>query len=161
MVGGRLERRPSGLDGDLPAGPSGAPDRTLQGLHLDHLPAVAGQQVAGGDAGAVARELRLAPVGVQDPHPGRPGGGADHEDPVAAGAQIGMTDPLRAGRRQLERQIGLLDDQVGVADPVPLLEPHRGRRIPAANRRGGGAAPHRRLPATPDAPLGRRRFGAC
>jgi len=108
---------------------------------------IAAGYVAGRDPGAVARELGLAAVGVQDPHPGRGAVPRDHQDAVAAGPHVGMADPLDAGRRQLQRKVGLLHHQIGVADAVPLLETH-GRGGYPGLRPGGGDA-RRRLPADP------------
>ena len=78
-------------------------------------------------AAAVARQLRLGAVRVEDPQPSDVAGLVrlrEQQDPVGGHARVRRADRAHAGRRQLERQRGGLDDHVVVAERVPLLELH-------------------------------------
>ena len=88
-------------------------------------------------ARAVARELGLRAVRVEDPQPGDEAGlvgRRELEHAVAARAGVPVAEPPDALGRERERERVALHDQVVVAERLPLLEPHgvrgswRGRR---------------------------------
>ena len=92
----------------------------------DLVGAAPAREPAGGDARPVAGELGRRAVRVPDDDLGaRPVGGEHLEDPVGADADVVVAEP--ADERRLEREADLspLDEQVVVAEPVPLRESHR------------------------------------
>ena len=89
-----------------------------------------GAQIAREDADAVAAHLRLAAVRVEDAHAGdRPGNGsrgsATQKDAVAAGPVVPVTDQPDGLHGERPRKSGLLQDEVVVAQTLPLGEAHR------------------------------------
>ena len=93
-------------------------------------------------ARAVARQLGLRAVGVEDPQVRDVAGSRwrrEQQHAVGEEAEVRLAEPAHAGGRQLERQLVALDDQVVVAEGLPLLEAHRHRasesRISPATRR--------------------------
>ena len=92
-------------------------------------------QPAGGDARAVPRELGRRAVRVPDDDLGaRPVGGEHLEDPVRADAEVVVAEPPDERRLQRAADVSPLDEQVVVAEPVPLRESHR-RPRPEDDRR--------------------------
>ena len=90
-------------------------------------PAVAAQ-VENRLARPVARQLGLGAVGVEDPQLGDEGrvvAAREQQHPVGADPEVRIAEPLDARRRQLPGQLVGLDDQVVVAERLPLLESHR------------------------------------
>ena len=88
-------------------------------------------QIAGEHADAVAAHLRLAAVGVEDAHAGDRAGdrarGSDvQQDAVGAHAKVPVTEQADGVRGQLARKRGLLDDEVIVAQSLPLGQLHAG-----------------------------------
>ena len=100
-------------------------------------PAVA-PQVEDRLAGPVARELGLGAVGVEDPQLGDELGvlaAREQQHPVGADPEMGVAEPLRpAPRVSSQGSVVRLDDQVVVAERLPLLESHR-RSLLAKRRR--------------------------
>ena len=87
--------------------------------------AAATGEPAGGDPRAVARQLGDRAVRVPDHDLGRVAvRGDDLEDPVRADAEVVVADPLHPLGRQRDRQLGALDEQVVVAEAMPLRELH-------------------------------------
>src|SRR4051812_1848608 len=79
-----------------------------------------------GDPRAVAGELRDRAVRVPDHDLGRVAVRRDDfQNPVRADAEVVVADALDRLRRQRSVELGLLDEQVVVAEPVPLGELHR------------------------------------
>ena len=96
-------------------------------------------------AGAVARQLGLRAVGVEDPQLGDVPGSRGLESsstPSANRPKCGVAQQPHTRGGQLEGKLVALDDQVVVAEGLPLLEAHRhgvygvedlardGRRVP-------------------------------
>ena len=74
-------------------------------------------------AGAVARQLGLRAVGVVDPQPRDVAGlvgGREREHAVGADAEV----PVAQGAHLVGVDAGRLDDEVVVAERLPLLELH-------------------------------------
>ena len=89
-------------------------------------PAVAAQ-VHDRLAHAVAGQLGLGAVGVEDAHLGDEAalvGLAQQQDAVRAHARVGRAEGADALGRELERELAFLDDGVVVAERLPLLEAH-------------------------------------
>ena len=84
-------------------------------------------------AHAVAGQLGLRAVGVEDPHLRYEAGLVgltQQQDAVGAHARVrGAEDPHPRGR-ELERELPFLDDGVVVAERLPLLETHGRARYP-------------------------------
>src|SRR5436853_591356 len=79
------------------------------------------REPCGDDAGAVAGELRRRTVRIPDPDVGsRAGGGEDLEHSVGTNAEVVVAESPNRVRRQRRRQLSLLDEQVVVAERVPL-----------------------------------------
>ena len=90
-------------------------------------------------ARAVARQLGLRAVGVEDPQVGHVLGvlaAATAQHPVGEHAEVAVAQPAHARGRELERQLVALDDQVVVAQRLPLLESHTHRRAESRISRG-------------------------
>ena len=105
------------------------PDRPGDGADRELVlvgPAVAAQ-VEDRLAGAVAGELGLGAVGVEDPQLGdelRVLAAREQQDPVGADPEMRVAEPLDPLRGQLPGQPLCLEDQVVVAQRLPLLEFH-------------------------------------
>ena len=100
-----------------------------------------GAQVQDGLAGAVARQLRLGAVGVEDPQLGDVLRGIgrlrEQQDAVGADPEVRRTDRPDALRGQLERDVIGLEHDVVVAERLPLRESHRREVcLPAVLSRG-------------------------
>ena len=109
-----------------------------------------GAQVEHRLAGAVARELGLRAVGVEDPqlgHVALVGGLAEQQDAVGADPEVGLADAPDPLLGELPGQRRRLDDDVVVAERLPLLELHLGANPSRATRRSR--------------PRPRRRLGPC
>ena len=91
-----------------------------------HSPGAASPgEPACGDPRAVARELGCRAVGIPDHDLGRVTvGRGDLDDPVGADTEVVIADLLDPFGRQRERKLSPLDQQVIVAEPVPLRELH-------------------------------------
>src|SRR5262245_23090264 len=144
------------------------------------------------DPRAVPGELGDGAVRVPDDHLGSVVVRRDHlEDAVGADAEVVVADALHPLRCQGDRELGLLDEQVVVAEAVPLGELHRAavtlsegptgrrttnaaaafagrpfrsgwRRSPAPPRPGGGRRRRSRGPGSGASTCaGTRRTGAC
>ena len=98
------------------------------------------QEPGGGDPRSVARQLRRRPVRIPDPN-GRPGvvAAGDLQHAVGADPEADVAEAPHAIRDEVAT-VGPLDEEVRVAERVPLLEAHR-LRLPAYVRedvRGDG-----------------------
>jgi hypothetical protein len=111
------------------------PHLARRGAHGEAVvlrPAVAAQ-VHDRLAHAVAGELGLRPVRVEDAHFGydfRLVGLAQQQDAVGAHARVRGAQNPHPRRGELERELTLLDDGVVVAERLPLLEAHGRARYP-------------------------------
>ena len=84
------------------------------------------RQPARSDARAVPGELGDRAVRVPDDHLGGVVVRRDHlEDAVGADPEVVVADALHSLRRQRNRQLGLLHEQVVIAEAVPFGELHR------------------------------------
>ena len=99
-------------------------------------------------AGPVAGELGLGAVGVEDPQLGdepRVLAAREQQHPVGADPEMRVAEPLHPGRGQLPGELLRLEDQVVVAQRLPLLESHRGAAYsPRSARQYRAARPRRR-----------------
>ena len=102
---------------------------------LSRVGPAAAAQVEDRLARAVARQLGLRAVGVEDPQVGDVRRVArlreSSRTPSAPTPKCGSQSRRTRAGRQLERQLVALDDQVVVAERLPLLEAHRGREYRA------------------------------
>ncbi len=123
------------LDLEAPAHPRDdftGPDRDPDGLGT-----ASPRQPAGCDPSAVPRELGRRAVGVPD-HDLSPVlvGGHDLEHAVGTDAEVVVAQAAYLFRRQRRVQVGALDQQVIVAQPVPFRESHPPPH-PEGDRRAG------------------------
>ena len=98
-------------------------------------------------ASPVAGQLGLGSVGVEDAQTGDMLGirrRLEQQDPVGEHARVRGADGADPGFGQLERERLALDDQVVVAEGLPLLEVHTGAVYVPSRRHG--SAPDRTLP---------------
>ena len=112
---------------------------------LVELGPAAAAQVEDRLARAVARQLGLGAVGVEDAQvgdvPGSSAGRAEHA--VGEHAEVPRAERRTRAARQLKRELVALDDQVVVAERLPLLESH-----PAAESRISTATSSAERPVT-------------
>src|SRR5947209_1069713 len=88
-------------------------------------------------AGAVARELGLGPVRVEDLQPSygvRLLGPMKHQHAVGPHPAVDVTQAPYVPGRKRERELLRLEDQVVVAQRLPLLEPHASPLCPSRSR---------------------------
>ena len=112
----------------VPTGSAGDPPAT--GLDLDLARPGLPQEPGGGNARAVPRHLRDGAVGIPDHHHCRGSVNADDlQHSVAPDPVEHVTQATHAVHRQVPG-VGLLDEDVRVAEGVPLLEPHGCVRLP-------------------------------
>ena len=123
--------RPPHVEGALgrrgDAGPD-LPGRGLNGEGIALRPAVAAQ-VENRLASPVTGQRGLGSVGVEDLQPSDVTALArfgQQEDPVGEDPRVGGAQRSDAGGREGERQRGSLEDEVVVAEGLPLLEEHGG-----------------------------------
>ena len=128
-VVGRAQRRAAHVDAAGGRAEDRRPD--LARDRLDRELALVGPagaaQVEDRLAGAVAGELGLRAVGVEDPQAGDEAGlvgRGELEHAVAARAGVPVAEPPDALGGERERERVALHDEVVVAERLPLLEPH-------------------------------------
>ena len=126
-----VEARPIAIEAVFGAGDrrlSRSPPRCVDRERVGVGPAAAAQ-VEHRLARAVSRQLGLRAVGVEDPQLGdvvaASSGAREQQDAVGADAEVGLADPPDPLLGQLPGQLVGLDDQVVVAEGLPLLEAHR------------------------------------
>jgi hypothetical protein len=103
----------------------------------DAIETVSPRQPAGGDPRPVSGQLRGRAVGIPDDDLRRVTVRRQHfDDAVRADAEVVVADLLHALGRQRQGKLSPLDQQVVVAEPVPLRELHP-RPRPEGDRQAG------------------------
>ena len=103
-------------------------------------------------ARAVARQLGLRAVGVEDAQVGHVHGvlgPGELEDAVGEHAEMALAQAPHTRRRELERQLVVLDDQIVVAEGLPLLESHQAPESRISSATATGARPVTSITRTP------------
>src|SRR5205823_8164716 len=104
-------------------------DLTRRGLNRERVAVgpAAPAEIQDRLARAVARQLGLRAVRVEDPQPRDVSALVrlrQQQDPVRPDSRVGAAEQPNALRRELEREVCRLDDDVVVAERLPLLESH-------------------------------------